>query len=453
MIGARDPVIDCLDAQLGVLENPRRVRVGFSGGGDSVVLLHALATLRERFGIDLNAVHVDHQLSGESAQWARHCRLFCQRFAIPCQVLSVDARAAAGEGPEAAARAARYAALSGVLETDEVLATAHHADDQAETVLLNLLRGSGPAGLAAMPVWRRLGAGWLWRPLLLLSSQTVQDYRHQHHLPLIEDPSNQALRFDRNFLRHRILPELRSRWPKMVESIGRAAIAQGEVGELARTLAELDYPGGLATQRTLSCERLHAMSPARARNLLRHWLSVAGLSVPHRKQLERILREAVAAGPDRQPVVGWPGGEVRRYRGALYAMAPLPPMTLGGACDPNARWPWTPDQPLHLDIGSLEASAVRGTGLAARLIETPDPDCGLWVRFRRGGERCRPLGRSHTQTLKRLFQEQGVEPWLRDRIPLVFVGDRLAAVAGRWVCHDFAAGPAEPGWALRWTPS
>ena len=443
MTGARDSVLDCLTERLAEVGAPRRICVGFSGGGDSTVLLHALVSLRARFAIELQALHVDHQLVPESARWAQHCLDFCRGNEIPCRVLTVDARAGAGEGPEAAARAARYCAWSSVLGVDQVLATAHHADDRVETVLLHLLRGSGPTGLAAMPAWRRLGAGWLWRPLLEIDVARLRTYARERGLSVIDDPSNHDLRLDRNFLRHRIVPELRSRWPGLVETVGRVSAQQREVSELLSALAQSDLAQMAGDAHTLDCGRLDDLSPPRARNLIRRWLSLAGIAPPHRAHLQHILDGVVTAAPDRQPVARWPGGEVRRHRGALHAMPPLP------ASDPSAECRWFPDERLSFAVGRLDALPARGAGLATRWVEP----AGLQVRFRQGGERCRPLGRQHSQTLKRLFQEHGVEPWLRDRIPLVYSRGQLAAVAGRWVCHGFEAKPEEPGWVFRFSPS
>ena len=263
-------IVAHLRRTLAALPPARRYYVAFSGGLDSQVLLHALAQLRRELAAPVAAVHIHHGLSPNADRWAAQCDAACAALAIPCEVRHVQARHAAGESREAAARAARYAAFAQILDTDDMLLTAHHQDDQAETLLLMLLRGAGVAGLAGMPAWRGLGRGRLARPLLSLSRQTLRDYALRCGLRWIEDESNFDTSLHRNFLRHEVLPRLREAWPAADRTLARSAAHLGEATELLAELAAGDVTalaGGAAG--TLAVGGLVTLSPARARNCRR----------------------------------------------------------------------------------------------------------------------------------------------------------------------------------------
>lgn len=430
-----DPTV--LAAALEPYRQHRRWCIAYSGGVDSHVLLHALAILaRGRLCPPLAAVHVNHRIHPRADAWAEHCRAVCAALGIELRVLEVDVPRADGRGLEAAARAARYGAFERVLEAGDVLLQAHHRDDLAETVLLRLLRGAGMTGLAAMPAGRALGRAELFRPLLSATRAELVAYAALHGLRWIDDDSNEDQRFDRNFLRHRVLPRLEERWPAYRVTLARASAQAAQADELARALADIDLAaaGRLDVLDVRACA---ALSPARQRNLLRHWLRKRELPLPDSEQLEQLLVQLEAVS-DAQVCVSWPGAQVRRFRDALYAMSPLPPL-------PEAvDQPWEPSQVLVIPgLGALRATPSETGGLRA--------DRAYHVRNRRGGERCRPLGRAHSQTLKKLLQEADVPPWRRDRLPLVFCGEVLAAVADLWVCADFAVPAGQRGWALQWT--
>ena len=411
--------------------------MGFSGGCDSSVLLHALSRLRPA-GVTLKALHVDHRLHPESAAWAEHCRRFAAARDIPCEVIAVDAAAGAGESPEACAREARYAAFASVLGEGDWLLLAHHQDDQAETVLLRLLRGAGPEGLAGMPVSRPLGQGHLLRPLLDFSRAELAEWARREGLDWLEDPANAGTDPDRNFLRHEILPRLRSRWPAADAALARSARLQREAaGELARQAAA-DW-AGLAERQPdrIPVAALAALPPARCRRLLRYWIGrINALPLPHARHLQRILDEVLPASPDAMPEVRWPGARVRRHAGMLWLLPERLPTT-------PAAQPWDLHRSLALDDGrSLEVCETEGRGLRADLRGRDD----VRIDFRRGGERLRPAGRGeHRHALKKLLQEWGVPPWERSRLPLLYVGRTIAAVPGYCVCEPFAARAGEAG--------
>ena len=419
-------------------------RVAYSGGLDSHVLLHALVCLRERLDADIGAVHVNHALQADADRWEEHCRKVCIDLGVSYASLRVDARAATGESPEAAAREARYAALATWLPAGECLLSAQHQDDQAETLLLQLLRGSGVNGLAAMPVRGELGHGQLVRPLLGVARRQLQAYAEENGLGWLEDPSNRDMAFDRNFLRARILPLLQQRWPSVTAVLARSATHCAEASKLLSLLGEQDLADARAGRRdSLSLSRLLALPPERRRNVLRHWIAQAAAAMPSTAVLARILNDVLQSRSDAEPCVRWGAHELRRYRDDLYLLQQRPQP------DTSQVLQWSLPGPLSLpDAGGvLHATRLTGRGIRASAV-----DSGVQVSWRRGGERCLPAGRGQHHSLKKLFQEQGIPPWERSRIPLIYIGDQLAAVAGLWVCEPFHARPAEPGLLIDWQP-
>ncbi|MFP5505081.1 MAG: tRNA lysidine(34) synthetase TilS [Gammaproteobacteria bacterium] len=429
--------------------------VAFSGGLDSQVLLHALAARRERLPAPLAALHVNHNLQADAPAWAEHCRAVCAALDVSYRLLSVAARPDAGESPEAAARVARYRALAGALPPGAALLTAHHRDDQAETLLLQLIRGAGPKGLAAMPAVAELDNALgavparnperpvrLLRPLLEYSRDDLHAYAREQGLQWIDDPSNARTDYDRNYLRHEILPRLRARWPAVNATLGRAAAHQAEAAALLEDLAALDvqtvagaWPG------SLSVSALLRLSAPRRANLLRHWLHRSGVPVPAGAVLARIAPDVLRAAPDAEPLLAWPGARLRRYRDLLLLD------DLHEEEDPSRCLEWDMSQALTLPGGVLRAEPAHGAGVARRHFA----DGRCQVRFRQGGERLRPAGRREHHTLKHLFQEAGVPPWERMRVPLIHRGDSLIAVAGYWVCEGFQAADDEPGVRFVWS--
>jgi len=416
--------------------------VAFSGGVDSHVLLHLLATQHDALPGHLAAVHVNHCIQRHSGDWEVHCRSVCEELDVPCQFLHVDGKARRGESPEATARTARYRALADWLPADAVLLTAQHQDDQAETLLLQLLRGAGPRGLAAMPVEASLGSGRLVRPLLDVRRIDILEYAHQHQLRWVEDPSNTDTRYDRNLLRQRVMPELRQRWPGLSKVLARAATHQADQLELANALAAQDRENGRFPDLSLSLSGLRDLSPARQRNLVRFQVAEQGLPLPSQAVLDRILEEVLASRQDASPCVHWPGVEVRRFRDRMFIMPPLPVQ------DTASRYAWDFRGPLVLEQagGVLTANPVTGKGVR---IQANSGE--VQVRFRQGGESLQPAGRGHHHTLKNLFQEWRVPDWERERVPLVYQGEQLVAVAGLCVCEGFQTGASEQGLGLNWS--
>jgi tRNA(Ile)-lysidine synthase len=434
-------LIQQLQSALSVLPECSGLLVAFSGGRDSTVLLHALTRLAPDVGRPLRVVHVNHGLQPGAADWAAHCRDFCRSHGLALRTLDIDATAPRGQSPEAWARQCRYQALARALRPGEVLVTAHHQHDQAETVLLQLLRGAGPKGLSAMSGCAPFGSGWHARPMLSCTRDQIDAYARCHGLQWCDDPSNAQARYDRNFLRHDVLPRVAGRWPAWAATLARAAVWQADAATILAQVAEADLVvAGEQDGKVMVIERLLDLDPARRRNLLRYWLQRCGLAPPHAVQLDEILKAAEVRA-DADICVRWQGGELRRHRGRLHAMPILP------ATDPALVLAWTDlSVPLALPLGRLVASLQPGRGLSARRLLGRN----LAVRFRQGGERCRPAGRPHSQTLKRLMQDHAIPSWLRPRMPLLYCGGELAAVGDEWVCEPFQAQPGESGWVLAW---
>lgn len=424
------------------LPQARRYALAYSGGRDSHTLLHALASLGAQRPGPVLALHVDHGLQDASGAWAAHCRRICLSLGIDCQVLRLALPPSAGDSPEAQARAARYRALADAMRPGDMLLTAHHQDDQAETVLLQLLRGAGPAGLSAMPALARFGAGWLGRPLLRFTASELASYARQHRLQWVDDPSNRDTGIDRNYLRQQVMPLLRQRWPSCSRTLSRSARHCAEAQSLIDELAAADMlPLVGEDTATLVSSGVAGLPPPRARAVLRAWIRDNGFPLPDSGRLDRILREVVTAAQDRSPLVQWPGAEVRRYRDRLHILPPLPPL------EPGLRLPWDGRGPLRLPAGlGCLRTEQGGGGLALERCRS----ALLEIRFRQPDQGLPPAGRTGAVKLKKLFQRYAIPPWQRSRVPLIFIDGELAAVADLHICRPFAAARGSRGLCIRW---
>ncbi len=431
---------------LSALPSARRYWVAYSGGRDSHVLLHCARQIMSATApAELCAVHVHHGLHAEADEWQRHCAEVCADLGVALHCIRVDAQAEAGQSPEAAARDARYQAIARLLQPGDALLTAHHRNDQAETVLLQLLRGAGPRGLAAMPASSPLGAGLHLRPLLSFPRQSLSDYAARLGLQWVEDLSNADARFERNFVRQRLVSTVAERWPAWDATLARAAENSAEAAYLTDQLGQLDLLQVLGeSPGEIDVLALKELDPVRQRNVIRTWLRRLRLPTPTRAHLQRVLDDVVMARVDAEPMVRWDGAEVRRYRDHLYAMAPL------SLHDPKQRMPWDLRAPLVLPALNLRLTARRARARGVRCDACASNP--VQVGFRRGGERLRPLGSVHHRPLKALFQERGVAPWQRNRIPLFYVGEQLAAVGSLWLEQSLAASTDEDGFELLLEP-
>jgi tRNA(Ile)-lysidine synthase len=418
-MAAATPLVATLGQAL--REYPRgNLCVAFSGGPDSTSMLHALASLPEARARALRALHVDHGLHPDSDRWAMHCRDFCRALDVPLTIVRVDVPRESGHGLEAAAREARYAAFGTALACGESLLLAHHRDDQAETVLLKLLRGAGPEGLGGMRARRPFAAGWLGRPLLELPRADLLDHVATHGLACIDDPSNRAADLSRGFLRTAILPRLLEHWPQGPQSLAHAA----RLSRAAAEYIDAQARGALhvlldADDETLDAGGWLGLHDALRAPVLERWLRRRQLPAPTQAQRTELERQVREAAKDTLPRVAWPGAEVRLWRSRLHALAPMPAPT-----------PWQGTW----DAARLELPAGAGT-----LHWAVDGNTGparwpqLQVRLGETGVRLRPAGDPHTRALRDLFQHAGVPPWRRRRCPLLYAPDgALLAVADLW---------------------
>ncbi len=404
--------------------------LGYSGGVDSQVLLHLLASS----DLPLTAIYIDHGLQAESAVWAHHCEAQCAQLNIPYQCIAVNARADNGESPEAAARRARYSAFARMMDAGSCLLTAQHQQDQAETVLLQLMRGAGALGLSAMPEIKPFSSGWHARPLLNVSQQAILDYANAHQLNWVEDPSNESQQFDRNYLRHEIMPRLRERWPAADRTLLQFSRSQAEAVELMDELARQDLGSYMDEDNSIHVSMIQQLTPSRLRNALRYWLRLQHCPMPSRAVLGQIIEQAGEAGQhDTQLCVQWGSVEVRRFRDRLYSLKQL-------EHDPAQVLSWASAEPLELEsIGfRLQLSMLTTSDQQPYVLAKSLYGKSLSVRFRQGGERIQPAGRQGHRDLKALFQDYNVPAWQRDRIPLIYHEDQLVAVTGYCVATEFA---------------
>lgn len=414
--------------------------LGLSGGLDSCVLLDLLHGLQAKLGFRLQALHVNHGISPNAIAWEEFCAGLCASLAVPFQAVRVQVARDSGLGLEAAAREVRYTVL--LAQPVNAVVLAHHRDDQAETLLLQLLRGAGTRGLAAMPPASESSGGQpvLLRPLLDVSREMLEDYAYDRHLSWIEDESNLDLAFDRNFLRHCVFPQLEQRFPAARTTLARAAGHLAEADALLQEVAASDATRFVHDGR-LEIAGLASVSSPRAKNLLRYWLGGHGADVSSRR-LQEIFRQLLNAGSDTQVRIVVPGGAVRRYRG--YACFETKPGSDSGI----GEIPWRGEAELLFGGGRLRLSPSHGQGLSLARVQQGQ----LWLRPRQGGERLRPDRARPARSLKYLFQQAGWPSWQR-QLPLLYVDHTLVAVPGIGVACDWQAVAGEAGLEIEWQPA
>ena len=426
------------------IQGPAQVLVGFSGGLDSSVLLDLLAQTIPSNRI--TAVHVNHGLSPQAPEWQAHAERFCQSRGIACHSERVDVKLD-GEGPEAAARKVRYAVFEKLLRPDGILLLGHHQDDQSETLLYRLMRSSGPVGLSGIPAMRSLGAGRLFRPLLSWPKEALQAYALNKNIEWVEDASNSTNDYDRNFLRNRLIPILAERWPDYRQRLHGVSEISQDGAELCRDLAVQDMKVLQSRPEragvSLLIDNFNQLSRVRQKNVLRHWADIQGRCAPSRKIIDEIIKSVIEARVDASPKVVCQDTEYRRYDGRLYVLDSI--KLLGQPNDQPLDMSWQHSETLDLGGGmQLCGKLSLGDGLRA-------PESGiLRIANRHGSEHCHPMGRAHSNTLKKCLQEFGLEPWWRDRVPLIYVDQQIVAVADLWVCEGWQAKPRETGIKIHW---
>ncbi|WP_127169041.1 tRNA lysidine(34) synthetase TilS [Xanthomonas sp. BRIP62415] len=414
---------------------PGPVLVAYSGGMDSSVLLHLLATTSRYRQMGVRAVHVHHGLHADADAWAAHCQRQCDALQVPLQIARVQVARDSGLGLEAAARHARHAAFAEALAPGEWLALAHHRDDQAETFLLRALRASGPDGLAAMRAQRPFADGMLWRPLLEHARAAVLAYALAQGLRWIEDPSNADARHDRNFLRTQLMPVLQQRWPQAAEALARSARLSADASDLLLQEDSAQLPGLLTTTGALDLRILRAQPAARRPRLLRAWVAAAQAPPLPAHGVAALEQEIDDDAPDRQACFAWQQVQVRRWRQCLYLL------------HPHAAWPaswqacWDGASPLPLPDGAcLQLHGSAGLRFAQPLL----------VRARQGGERIVLPQRAHSHRLKHLLQALDLPPWQRARLPILWADGQVLAAGDRILSAALSHWLQANGASLHW---
>jgi len=428
------------------LENYSRIAVAFSGGLDSSVLLHSLVSIPE-FKERVFAIHVDHGLSPNSKSWIKHCEKICRVLGVNFIPLTIELENS--KTNENILRQARYEAFFSCLEKGDVLCTAHHQDDHIETILFRILRGTGIKGLAGIEKYSQIEGIDLIRPLISYSKKDLLDYGNKFNVNWIEDESNEDLSISRNFIRKKVIPNLKNdNWPEYKNSISYLSSKAKEANEILDEIAFLDLKRCASESLDrLSILKIKELSHARAMNVLFTWLGINTHLGVSNKITDQVYKSIVLASENSNPVVtfgkrGESGSfQIRRFNNFLRHL----PLTETETLSNKKVWKWNTNNPLELPTGTLSMQLSLGKGISTQLTEP-----GISIKGRIGGERCKPEGRSKSQKLKKLFQEYRVPPWVRDRIPLVYVGDQLAAVSDLWVCEEFVAKKDERGIVLSW---
>ena len=439
-MGANNLLSEALFSVLKSIPDNSRLVIGYSGGVDSHVLLKAVADLHYSFTkLELVAMHINHGLSQHAKRWEAHCQQVCDVFGITLYIKRVKLNVKKGESLEAVARDSRYNEFAKFIKPNDYLLVAHHIDDQAETCLLQFLRGSGPKGLASMAARMNFADGFLLRPLLNVNRRQILAFAKEEGLKWIEDESNRQERFTRNFLRNTVMPLLQKKWPNVAKTIMRVSLHSAEADQLLQECAANDLKRVTAQKnnKLLDIEKLKNLSLMRQKNILRYWIQEQGFLLPSTTKLHQVFNEVIDAAEDASPCVHWGNVEIRRYQNKLYALHSAEKFNM------HIEIPWDLKSDLKLPVGILCAKKSVGNGLLNSKFSS-----SAVVRFRVGGEVCRLPKRKCTHKLKKLFQQWNIPPWERERIPLVFVDGKLAVIVGYSVSDEFATDANEPGIAI-----
>ena len=443
---------DDLEATVGAALKPllfprARLVLSLSGGLDSMVLLELLRRLAGPLDFRLACIHINHNISPNAPRWAAFCARHCARHNIALTLHEVDIEPHRAEGVEAAARRVRYQVYAAQTQADFIV-LAQHLDDQAETLLLQLLRGAGVKGGASMPLIRdqhrggqKTRAAAILRPMLGLARAQIEAYASARKLKWVEDESNQDMRHDRNFLRHRVFPVIEQAFPGYRATLGRAARHLAEASQTLDLLAEGDAKRALQGG-TLAVTELRRLGSARAKNLLRWLLQAQGTAAPEADRLEEGLRQLLEAGDDASVRIELGASELRRYAGRAYLLPLLPPTPVDLRCEWDGKRLWS----LPQLGGAMRFSRKTGSGLACARVR----EYGLNLKLRQGGEKLRLHPRGSTRSLKNLLQEARLPPWERELLPLIYCADTLVAVPGLGVASGWEAGAGESGWQISW---
>ncbi|WP_045453773.1 tRNA lysidine(34) synthetase TilS [Vibrio campbellii] len=424
-----------------------KIVLAFSGGVDSRLLLELLSRYQQAYSVDnqstdshsfkCHAVYVHHGLSSNADEWADKCLVWAEQAGITYSVERVSLDTNSGESIELLAREARYQALAKHIQSGDLLLTGQHADDQVETFLLALKRGSGPKGLSSMAESMPFAGGTLVRPLLAIKREQIEAVAKEQGLDWVEDESNQDTRYDRNFLRHRIVPELSERWPSIHQAVQRSASLCAQQEELLDELLSAVFERALQSDLSLSIEELATHSELARARLVRMWLAKLNVNMPTQVQLNLIWNEVGLAQQDANPKLQLKQGEVRRFQNRLYWVTETVDVTTWQS---NIQTDTVLVLPERLGELTLSTRSEQAT-----IAMPPHPEL-LRVTFNPEGLSAHPTTRSHSRKLKKLFQEYNVPSWLRRQIPILMYQDKVVAVGNLFVDQAFSGQDCELIW-------
>lgn len=420
--------------------------VALSGGIDSMVLLRLASIYANERHLKCIAVHVNHGLSQHALDWEGVCKAHCDFLSIDLYIERVQLTVTAQDSLEEVARKARYQVLDKHMQANSLLLTGQHQDDQVETFFLALKRGSGPAGLSSMPSIMPLSNGYKCRPLLTVSRSDIEQYAQDNELKWVEDESNKDTRFDRNFLRHEIVPNLVQRWPSFASSVSRSAQLCAEQESL---LSELLQPKLMAFQNTyqgISISQLNSESELARNMLLRLWLKQFAIPLPSQVQLQVLWNEVAKAKEDANPQLELGAIQLRRFQDYLYCLPQYQDLST-----------WKRELSDVLDLPDELGRLIFSTGVEERggdskvdeqslLLRAPNQGERIEVRFNVLGVTAHPEARERSRKMKKLYQEYGIPSWQRTRLPMIFYNEELAAIAGLFVCRTFSGKECELIW-------
>ncbi|WP_394176604.1 tRNA lysidine(34) synthetase TilS [Thalassotalea litorea] len=449
-----NPVYEALIAFLNRPEIAgKSLLLGYSGGLDSQVLLHALTAVKAQNKItpNIRAIHINHGLSNNADAWQSFTKEQCATLNIPYQAVRVDLTLQQGGGIEEKARNARYQAFAQNQGPNDLILTAHHMDDQAETLLLALKRGAGVLGLSAMQAIRTMpDVGVIGRPLLALSRRQLENYAEQHQLSWVEDESNQDLDFDRNFLRQQVLPIIHQRWQNFASSVSKSAQVLQQTQQLLEEVAQSDLLLS-NTEQAIALDSLLALSKNRQLNALRYRFKQLQIRMPEQKQLLQALQQIETAAQDKNPQVKCANVILRRYQGHLYITRDYQDiknwskqLELKHNCEshdidlPDGLGTIRIETLAHDSehVEALTASAEHAETGVTQFIQVPF-DANISLRCHHDNPVCKPQDRAHSRPLKKILQERGIAPWLRSRQLYIYADSKFAALAGQFVCQGF----------------
>ena len=420
----------------------KKIIIAYSGGIDSSILLHLLFSIKEDLKQSLEAIHINHGLHDKSNDWEKFCRRKCESYNISFRAISIKENCPKNVSVECWARDKRYSLIAKEIKNNDILLTAHHMDDQIETFFLQVFRGAGPRGLASMPVIKKISNGYHARPFLNIQRSELEKYASINKILWQDDDTNSDIRYERNYLRHKVLVYLEKAWPSYRKSISRVVSHQKESMSILSEIALEDMREVLCKNFiNLDVKILKGLSLPRQKNLIFYWLDSLNLEKPGSKHMHQIIKTLINTSSDKSPCVNWKNTEVRKYRDQLYASQIFKQHNI------NEEIYWNTDSPLEIQGEKLIAKETLGKGILRSSIE----GAKITIRYRHGGEKIYSNSLSNSKKVKKIFQEHGVLPWFRDRVPLIYINEELAVVPGFCVGKKFSASKNEKSLDIHWS--